>query len=147
MDIILNISTISYFCKHIETDINYTKWKKRPSNTTISRLCYAISAITYKFIHFQFSKAFGSLHLHASLQYPAKFFPITIITLVGVLPSICIITGCALIALDSNTEILGAVYIQSIDCLIVKIVGIILALASLKKSDDFFDDQIKINTG
>lgn len=66
-------------------------------------------------------------------------------TLVGVVNSIFIITGCSLIALDSTTVVLSAMYIQAIDCLLVKIVGGIMALASLKKSEDFFDDPIKSN--
>lgn len=121
------------------------RWKKRTSNTLVSRLCLGLSGVIYKFIYFQFSKAFGSLHLQAALQTPVKFYPITIMTLVGVFPSIIVITGCGLIALDPGTILLSAEYIQAIDCLIVKIVGAIMALASLKKSDDFFDEQTKRN--
>lgn len=64
------------------------------------RLSIGISSLTYKFIYFQFCKAFGSSHLHATLSNPTKFYPITIMTLVGVFDSILVVTGCSLIALD-----------------------------------------------
>lgn len=100
----------------------------------MSRICIVLSGLYYKFIYFQFSKAFGSSHLHGTLENPVRFYPITIITLIGAFNSLFIITGCSLIALDSTTITLSAIYIQAIDCLLVKIVGAILALASLKKS-------------
>ena len=142
-DIIFNISTIVYFCKKIEIDVGYMRWKKRPSNSIVSRLCIVMSGFYYKFIYFQFCKAFGSIHLHATLENPVRFYPITIMTLIGVFNSLFVITGSALIALDTTTTLLSALYIQAIDCLLVKIVGAVLALASLKKSDDFFEDHIK----
>ena len=147
LDTILNIAVISYFCKSIETDSGYAKWKKRTSNSIVNKICYVLSALYYKFIYFQFSKAFGSSHLAAPLSVPVRFFPITIITIVGILPSLLTITGCALISLDPTTVLLSGNYIQALDCLIVKIVGVILALASLKKADDFFDDMAAKNAG
>lgn len=68
MDIVLNVATISYFCKQIAPDSGYARWKKRASNSAVSKFCYGMSALYYKFIYFQFSKAFGSHHLYAPLS-------------------------------------------------------------------------------
>lgn len=67
IDLAFNISTIVYFCKKIDIDVGYMRWKKRPSNTTVSRLCLVLSGLYYKFIYFQFCKAFGSSHLHGTI--------------------------------------------------------------------------------
>lgn len=144
---ILNIINFAFYLKYIATDEAYKKWLKTAAHTRVHRATLILSLIiTHKFSNLPFSKFFGSSCFKAPLSKPQVYTPINVISGLSLISSIIMIIGCALIIYDSTTTSMSTLFIQCIDAIVVTSLVGIFVLWNIRKPDDFFDENSKLNT-
>jgi len=60
----------------------------------------------------------------------------------SIIPSAVIAVGCGLIAASENQSFYSIVFAESIDCIVVKAIAIILVILNCSKSDDYFSNKV-----
>lgn len=144
---ILNLLNFIFYLKYIATDEAYKKWLKTSAHTRVHRATLILSLlISHKFANLPFSKFFGSSCFKAPLSKPQVYTPINVVAGLSLIPSIIMIIGCSFIIYDSTTVSMSSVFIQCIDAIVVTALVAIFTLWNIRKPDDFFDENSKLNT-
>ena len=137
--VFMNIVMMVFFEKRIGSDLAYERWRgERSQNKCSSYACLFLTLFDMKFVYFQFSKAFKAVRLNAPLSDTGKFKTIDYLAYFSVFPTAAIIAGCVIIMMNYYHSMKAFVYVECIDCIVVKCIGILLMAVNACRPGIYF---------
>ena len=136
---LLNFVNLFLIKKYLLGDKSFGNWFRKHSSKINNIASLILSGVFHhRYIHFLFSKAFNSQSLCGTLENSKNVIPIYVITGLGFIAEILVISGSANIAYDPHTYSNSQLFIECIDIIVLNILMIIFTSWNFIKPDEFF---------